>query len=282
MLYAFNEIATCLRENAEKAQTTWYCILKLYALEGIVRRANIHPKGNEMLIRGSLITRAWALPHHRPVEDIDFLADYPKDSTRGIAFIREMLAYNLEDFITYHVDKIIITPTWVDTPLPGERITLPATALGEDFTLQIDLAYDDPVVPTAMQWEYPTLIPAWKTVIHTIRPELACAWKVHGLFEFWNRHNTSWEMKDLYDIYLIINAFKLDEAVFQGALQIAFAHRQTPLSVYDRILKGTFGQSKGTLKGWDKFYRKRDGRLLVENHFVLLEKVRAFLDKFFV
>jgi transcription elongation factor GreA-like protein len=113
-------------------------------------------------------------------------------------------------------------------------------------------------------------------------PELACAWKVHGLFEFWNRRSTAWEMKDLYDIYLLINQFQFNDSIFAKALQQAFEDRKTPMTVYKRVLEGVFGQSKGTEKAWAKFVAKRDNRLLVENHYVLLEKVRAFLDKFFI
>jgi hypothetical protein len=275
-------ITTCLQAEAMKSQTSWEYVLKLYALEGMIRRGAIHPKAHEVITRGSLITRAWAYPHYRPVDDVDFLMDYPIDSERGIGFIREMLAYDLGDFIEYDLDKIEVVPTWVETPLPGERIFVPAKALGQDFLLQIDLAYNDPLLPPAVVWSYPCLVPEWKTNIHTITPELALAWKVHGLFEFIGKGSTAWDMKDLYDIYLIISNCLINDLIFADALQMAFQDRRTPMHVYRRVLEGTFGQSKGTLKGWEKFVLKRQNRLLVANHFELLEKVRAFLDKFFI
>lgn len=275
-------IRACLQAEAIKSQTSWEYVLKLYALEGMIRRVAMHPQTSEVIIRGSLITRAWVYPHHRPVDDVDFLMDYPIDSVRGIGFIREMLAYDLGDFIAYEADKIEVVPTWVETPLPGERIFVPAKALGQDFLLQIDLAYNDPLLPPAFAWNYPTLIPEWHTNIHTIVPELALAWKVHGLFEFTGKGSTAWDMKDLYDIYLIISNCSINDLIFADALQMAFQDRRTPMRVYRRVLDGTFGQSKGTLKGWEKFVLKRQNRLIVANHFELLEKVRAFLDKFFI
>jgi hypothetical protein len=166
--YTLPDIEQYLQQEAENSQTSWEYITKLYALEGLVRRASMHPKAAEIIIRGSLITRAWVLPHYRPVDDVDFLADYPFDTTRGVGFIREMLRYDLDDFLTYDTENLEIVPTWVETPLPGERIFVKAKGLGQNFTLQIDLAYNDPLVPPAIVWEYPTLIPAWKTPIHTI------------------------------------------------------------------------------------------------------------------
>ncbi len=276
------DIRTCLQKEATNSGTSWDYILKLYALEGIIRRLSLHLQAGELVVRGSLITRAWVQPHYRPVDDIDFLADYARDAKRGLSFINEILAYDLQDFITYQVNAISVVPTWVDTPLPGERLFVPTTVFGQNLTLQIDLAYDDPLVPSSVQRTYPMLIPVWKAPIYTIRPELACAWKVHGLFEFWGRRSTAWEMKDLYDIYLISQAFPFDKAHFSEALRMAFSHRKTPLSVYKRVLEGTFGQSKGTEKAWGRFYAKRDGRVIVANHKELLEKVRFFLDDYFL
>lgn len=282
MLSTSQDIQNYLQKMAIESQSSEAYIFKLYALEGIVRRIALHPQKHEVILRGSLITRVWALPHYRPVDDIDFLFDYAFDDVRGIKFVQDIFSYQVEDFITYLPEKIEIVPTWVETPLPGARAFIPAEVFGQTFTLQIDLAYDDPLVPPAVLWEYPMLLPNQKVVIYTIRPELACAWKVHGLFEFWNRRSTAWEMKDLYDIYLIINAFELDEAAFAEALEIAFSNRGTPMHVYKRVLEGVFGQSKGSQKNWEKFVLKRQNHLLFDNHLSLLGEVRAFLDKFFI
>ncbi len=257
-------------------------MLKLYGLESIVRRLALHPAKHEIVVRGSFITRVWAMRDYRPVDDLDFLFDFAPDSARGMTLLREILAYPLDDSVTYLPEQMHITPTWVETPLPGERVVIPTRIFGRDFELQIDLAYHDPLVPPAMLWAYPTLLPAQEAEIYTIRPELACAWKVHGLFEFWNRRSTAWELKDLYDIYLIHKHKPIDEFVFAEALEVAFENRGTPMYVYKRVLEGVFGQSKGTQKRWEKFLLKRNGRVLFDSPQDLLLVVRAFLDKFFV
>jgi hypothetical protein len=269
-----NQIALDFQLNPEY-------IFKLYALEGLVRRTPLMAEADKMIIRGSFITSNWVKPHFRAVNDLDFLADYPIDTARGESYIRQLLTVDLADGLHFFPNELQVEDTWTDTPLPGQRYQIPARLFDFEFLLQIDLAFNDPLIPPAIWWEYPALLSELSTTIRTVRPELALAWKVHGLFEFWDKGGT-WQIKDLYDIYLIIKTQILDNEVFREALRIAFSDRNTPMHLYQRVLAGEFGQSTNTRKHWQRFVNKMEGKLTISSHFELLAEVRKYLDGFFI
>ena len=272
-----------LEKIAEKSNTSLDYILNLYALEGIARRISYLPDAESVIIRGSLITRSWVYPYFRKVNDLDLMGIYPYDAKRGIDFIRRALdVNNIADGLHCFPDGLVTEDIWVESEFPGHRFYFPVGLCGYQLTIQADISYNDPLIPPPFWWEYPALLPELNMKIHTISPELALSWKVHGLFETWNTKGGVWRVKDLYDIFLIIKTQKPDEKSFAEALKIAFIDRKTPFYLYQRILDGEFGLSKGSRKAWEKFAVKQQNADIPENHLDVLTEIRKFLDPFFI
>lgn len=121
-------------------------ISKLYALEGLLRRAAFLPDMDTMVIRGSLITRAWVLPLYRRVDDLDLMAVYPFDAERGEDFVWRIMQVQMEDGLQIFSEKLQIEPIWENTEFPGRRFLVPVKYASYEFNLQIDLAFNDPLV----------------------------------------------------------------------------------------------------------------------------------------
>ncbi|MFN0203454.1 MAG: nucleotidyl transferase AbiEii/AbiGii toxin family protein [Bacteroidia bacterium] len=261
--------------------TDFDSLLKLYVLEGIARRSAQLTQAEEVILRGSLLTRAWTKPHFRQVRDLDFMAIYPFDEKRATDFVHSLCLVNLDDEIQIFPDQMKTEVIWEETVSPGVRYLFPVKIADIYLEIQIDMSFNDPLVPPAIWWEYPGLLNI-PTKIHTIRPELALAWKVHGLFEFWDLKAGQWKAKDLYDIYLIWKYQKLADALFEQALFTAFEDRKMPLTLYNRVLNNEFGQSKGSHKGWKKFLKNTPHPPETENHLQILSQLRTYLDPFFL
>ena len=137
-----------------------------------------------------------------------------------------------------------------------------------------------PLIPPAVFQEYQILL-GDKMQIFTITPELACAWKIHGLFEFWDQ-GFRWQAKTLYDIFVIMDTHELDVKLLKPAIKVAFEDRNTPFEVYQRVLNGEFGHSRGARRGWEKLLESHEGRILYRDFKPLLAKIRSVIDDIFI
>lgn len=273
-----------LEQLAISTQVSLAYVQKLYVLEHILQQISLSPDAHTMIVRGSLITRAWVMPtYERLVKDLDLMACYAFDAVRGIDFIKRALALPIpsDDVVILH-KQLTIETTWENTALPGHRFLVPVQAFGQLLEVQIDLAYNDPLVPPAIWWQYPTVLPNSFLNVHTIRPELACAWKVQGLFEFWQTKGGKWRTKDLYDIFILLQSVPMDQHMLTQAIKVAFEDRQTPWKVYQRVLDGEFGLSKGSRKAWTKLSNQYKGKIGINSHLEVLTGIRKVLDPIFI
>ena len=242
-----------LAEVAVAEQQPLTEIQRLYALEGVLRRVARLPDRETLVLRGSLMTRLWARPGHRVADDIDFVATFAFDLDRAVSMMRAALAMaDCDDGVAFVPELFQSEATWIETPFPGVRFTVPCSVGDYRCLVQIDMGFADPLVPPAEWLDYPSVLPELNARVLACRPELGCAWKIHGLFEM-----SSWRKKDLYDVYLILRNTSLDLALFQEAVRVAFESRQTPLRTVQRLLEGDFGASKSSARNWRSFRRKR-------------------------
>lgn len=272
-------LTNTLQNIAQKQNLSYQYILKLYALERTLARfSQLNDKS--IIVRGSLITRNWGFPKHfRKVQDLDFLIDMSFDENVGKEFIQKILAIDLEDFLyfekEYKIDKI-----WGETENPGLRFVLPICICNKKMQFQIDVAFNDPLIPQAIYWNYPDIF-GEKIQVQSILPELACAWKIHGLFEFWDK-GYRWQAKTLYDIFIMLDTQEFDNRMFKKAIEIAFKDRKTPFEVYNRIFYDKFGMSKSSKKHWEKWLLENEGRISYPTFDPMLKLMRKKVDSIFL
>lgn len=268
-----------LQKLAQKQVLSYAYIIRLHVLECILARFALLKEKN-IVVRGSLITRAWTFPKHfRKVQDLDFLVDAPFDEEKGKEFVQKMLAIDLEDDLILGEDYKVYQ-IWEETENPGLRFEISAQFQESQMEFQIDVAFNDPLIPRAIEWDYPTLL-GTKIRVKTILPELACAWKIHGLFEFWDK-GFRWQVKTLYDVFIILDTQSLDREIFKKAIEIAFKDRKTPFEVYQRVLSGEFGASKGSQKAWEKWLAENEGKIPYPTFEPMIALMREHVDAIFL
>lgn len=252
-------------------------LLHRHAMEALVHRVAEAAEGDELVLRGSLLTRLWARPAYRPALDIDYVTTYAFDPDRAEAAIRLACSAGAsDDGVEFLPDAIAGEVTWADTPFPGTRLRVPAIVGEVRLVLQIDVGYGDPLVPPPVRVELPTLWPRPAARVLACRPELGCAWKVHGLFEF-----AHWRAKDLHDVYLIARNTPLDRAMLTEALRVAFESRGTPLADALRLFRGEFGASRGSRAKWRAFRRERADPSIPADHREVVRFVAEILHPVF-
>lgn len=274
-----------LQDYAQRHQMDIEDAKRLYVLEQLARcisRILISQEQPAFIFRGSLILQNWVYPKKRVVKDLDFLGMDGFDMAACKQLITQALGSNEHcSAVEFYPSKMALIKTWVETDFPGTRIIIPYRFLGDEDTIQMDFGFDDTVYPKPIIHEYQTMLDDVSFPIPTVSPEIALAWKVHGLFEFWDK-GYRWSSKTLYDIHLILTELTIDKELFGKVIGIAFEDKNTPMWTYRRVFNGQFGLSKSSRRTWKVFLRKNGLDDFPWTHLEILEIHREFLDEFFI
>jgi hypothetical protein len=197
-------------------------VLRHYVLEGVLRRVAQLPNAADFVLRGSMLTRAWVAPRRRAAQDLDFVGTFAHDVGETARRFLPAMAAGGDDAVCIDAASLRASGIWLKTAFPGVRLSVRAGFGTADRLLQIDVGFNDPLVPPPYRWDYPTLLPGSPLQPWCVRPETAAAWKLHGLAEM-GPHG--WRPKDLADLDLILQAMPLVHADLVAALRAAFLSR---------------------------------------------------------
>ncbi len=212
------------------------------ALHAWLRRAARHPAAaDRLLLRGSLLLRAWCPGRARPAADVDYLVlgAFDADATAQLAHAIAALPDDSPPFVIERTEL-----TWAETAFPGVRAHVRVGGAEQHADgFHVDFAYGDPLS-----------LPPRPVRIDGVGEVLACAaetlfaWKLHGLVEFGAGR---WRAKDLYDLDLMWHSLALDRAALGPAVDLAFASRSLPLAALgDFRTRATWGTSRGGVRKW--------------------------------
>lgn len=226
-------------------------------LEAAIARVASSDLKNHLLLRGSFLTSHWVGPGIRKCDDLDFLAleSFKNPSQHFARFVdrfRSALAQSLDDHVTFLVDQMTEEIIFEETLSPGLRFQIPFESdnLRTQPLLQIDFGFNDPLPEPQPTFEFQTA--AGNVSLTGSSPELAFAWKLHGLVE---RDGLGWRAKDLADLWLLQNQFQFDQDKLSAAIKVAFESRDGPLWRLDRLIRKQVGKSSGSRRRYARFLK---------------------------
>ena len=184
--------------------------LRHHLMRGVIER--VARTSKDFVLRGGYLTREWIDPLPRPTEDLDFVGDFTFDIDDTVERLRPALEYKLDDGIRIDPPRLVARGIWLDTKFPGVHVDLAIGIERADQRLGIDIGFNDPLVPPAVEWPNGARV---------VRPETQLAWKLHGLVEM----REQWRAKDLADSWLIATRVALDSHALPPAIEAAFTSR---------------------------------------------------------
>jgi hypothetical protein len=211
-----------LAELAEALGSPPEEVVRHHVLEGVLRRLARLQNTADFVLRGSMLTRAWVAPQRRIADDLDFVGTFPHDVEQTKQKFAPALSMAEEDDVCLDPASLRAQPLWAKTAFPGARLMFRAGLGVPDQVIQIDVGFNDPLVPPPYLYDYQTVLPGPSIRLWAVRPETAVAWKLHCLAEM-GPHG--WRPKDLHDLYLISLATPLDFATLPPAIEAAFLSR---------------------------------------------------------
>ncbi|MBD2487928.1 nucleotidyl transferase AbiEii/AbiGii toxin family protein [Aulosira sp. FACHB-615] len=250
-------------------------VLNYHLLESLLRRVANSTHTADLVLRGGMLTRLWVPPGHRIAVDVDFLGLYPFDIESTTKRFRELLATEgFSDGVVFHLESLESYGIWLEDPFPGVRLQLDASVLDYRQKLQIDVGFNDPLVPPAQWIEYPTLVTAEPVKLLAARPELMAGWKLHGLIE---QGAKRWRGKDLYDLMLLATVVPLDKTLLPEAIKIAFSSHNADLQEVLTILSQPQWWNTGkNRRNWRYYCRKVPTQIMPDDFMTVVAKVTDY------
>ncbi|MFJ2577321.1 nucleotidyl transferase AbiEii/AbiGii toxin family protein [Kitasatospora aureofaciens] len=164
-----------------------------------------------LVLRGSVLLRAWYGEEAREPGDLDFVvrpADWLLEDERtdrmigelaaGAEQLSEQLAEKLSGQggrVRLHANRAVCDEIWTYGRVPGRRLVLPWTAPGvPEGTVQLDFVFTEHLPAEPQRCE----LPGVDGELVTATPELSLAWKI-----LWLISDNHPQGKDLYDAVLL-------------------------------------------------------------------------------
>ena len=223
----------------------------LYRLSLSAYRENFFLKGGALLFSHERFAA-------RPTRDMDFLGDHiSRDKENIKRIMHEICSIECEeDGMTFECgeDEIWLEDITVEKEYNGTRVHMTAhmDTIVQQFS--IDVGFGDVIVPQPAQLDYPLLIEGLPAVnVEAYSLETVVAEKFQTMID---RGTINSRMKDFFDVYTILKADKVDEALLKEAVAEVFANRGTEMDADNVVFSDGFAQDGMRQTMWKAYLKK--------------------------
>ncbi|WP_211244585.1 nucleotidyl transferase AbiEii/AbiGii toxin family protein [Actinospica robiniae] len=206
------------RFEDQQTHRRWYAARRS-ALDTVLAAVSDSPYADSLVLRGSILLRAWYGRAAREPGDLDFVVvpESRRIEEYGTTLMLEGIAAAAQQAssrsdITISAKAAVTEDIWTYDRVPGRRLLLPWKAEGlPGGWVQLDFVFNEhlPIAPEA------TVIPAAgrpSTLLLAVTPELSLIWKI-----MWLVTDIHPQGKDLYDAVLLAEHTTFSYEMLQAA-----------------------------------------------------------------
>ena len=251
-------------------------LLQYFAIERFLYRFSLSPYGEQFVLKGAQMLRAWAAPLARPTMDVDMLAGQTANTTENLArIVRECCEIEVNDGVLFDTSSVRGEAIRKGAEYQGVRVRVRAMLGKIRLNVQVDFGFGDVVVPGPVPTELPQLLDLGAPRLLGYTPESSVAEKFQAMVAL-DVANT--RIKDFYDIWSLSRVRVFDGAMIAAAISATFKKRATPLPQgAPPALTEAFSRDPEKQRLWQAFLRK--GRLEAEGKGLpeVVDEIRDFL-----
>lgn len=247
-------------------------MLTLYAQQGLLARLEASHYREQFVLKGALSLFARYRQMARPTEDIDLAAhDLPNTVPTVVAVFEDLCVEPYSDGLVF--EPTTITARVINEMLeyPGVSLLIRATLGRSRVALQLDVSFGNAITPEPTSITFPALLIDDPVRVRVYPLETVIAEKFAALVEI---GEATTRMKDLYDLYTILERETFQSRLMRLAFERSFTARQTPRGDVTTILSADFASSSDLTRRWRQ-YRTRTGLIAPELP-IVMDRIRAF------
>jgi len=249
-------------------------LLQYYGMERFLYRLSRSTHKDEFVLKGALMLQSLGSVLSRPTMDIDLLCKLSNQHELMARVIRECMATEVADGMTYDADSLTTEEIIQNAAFPGIRIKFIGHLGTARLNFQIDVGFGDAVTPGPIWINYPDLLDFGTPRILAYPPETAIAEKLQIMVD---RDTANSRMKDFFDLEMMAKHLTFDGATLLEAVKATFKTRNCEIPMSPPLaLTFQFGSSPEKATQWRAFLRKlRIDDVMSFDH--AIEQLAAFL-----
>jgi len=244
-----------LKNISQELKVDYQIVLTRYAIERFLYRLSCSKHQDSFILKGAMLLIAHTHSKYRPTRDLDLLGfgEYSDSVLRKT--IGEICMVNVpDDAVTYLPETITIMDVREESEYDGKRVKLQARIGKARITVQIDIAFGDAVFPKPKRIDYPTLLSFPKPHIRAYPLEAVIAEKLEAMVSLGIINS---RMKDIYDVYTIIESYDFNGEILSRSIEETFGRRKTTLPLNTPIVfSKEFTQDTIKKNQWAGFFQK--------------------------
>jgi hypothetical protein len=226
-------------------------VLTRFALERLLDRLSRSPHAEQFVLKGGMLVMIWFDEPLRATRDLDLLGFGDPTPDRLRATFAEILAIPSDDAIAFDAAGLTAMPIRAADEYGGVRLRTTATLANARIPVVIDVAFGDAIEPGLLTIDYPALLDLPPPRIRAYAPETVIAEKFQAMVAL-GRANS--RMKDVFDVWSLLNAYDVDVVRMADAFAATFARRATPLPVEEPdVLTPAFAADPSKARQWRAF-----------------------------
>ena len=250
---------TKLLNLARKTKGADYNLILLrFVQERFLYRLSLSAYRDNFFLKGGALLFAHERFAARPTRDMDFLGDHISRDRENIKRIMlEICSIECEeDGVTFECgeEDIWLEDITIEQEYNGTRVHMTAHMDTIVQPFSIDVGFGDVIVPQPAHLDYPLLLEGLPAVnVEAYSLETVVAEKFQTMID---RGTINSRMKDFFDVYTILKADKVDDALLKEAMVEVFANRGTQMDADNVVFSEDFVQDETRQNMW-KAYLKR-------------------------
>lgn len=226
-------------------------VLTRFALERLLDRLSRSPHAERFVLKGGMLVMVWFDEPLRGTRDLDLLG-FGDPTPEGLRVtFAEILAMAGDDALVFDHAGLTVAQIREADQYGGVRLRTTAALADARIPVVIDIAFGDAVEPGLLSIEYPVLLDLPRPRVRAYAPETVVAEKFHAMVSL-GRANT--RMKDLYDVWNLLQSYELETTRLAVALSATFERRDTALPEDPPDgLTPAFGEDPNKVRQWNAF-----------------------------
>ncbi len=244
-----------LRNKSREMRVSADTLLQFYAMERFLYRLAQSQYRDRFVLKGALLLLAWRMDHTRPTRDIDLLGftDNTLENLAGIVAVVCNTVPPNDDGLVFDSETLRTERIKEDADYAGVRATFLAYLGTSRIPMQIDVGFNDVVMPAPQTIEYPVLLTDPAPTLMGYTADSVVAEKFEAMVKLGAVNS---RMKDFFDIWLLSQQFSFSADRLSQAILATFERRGTSLHGLPVTLAPAFAGIGEKQIQWTAFLQK--------------------------
>lgn len=226
-------------------------LLTRFAHERFLYRLSLSQYRQRFALKGAMLMTTWFDDPHRPTRDLDLLGFGDPSPEVVLSVFREICAISADDAVIFDIEGATVERIRDDAQYDGLRIKAYAHVDGARVRIVVDIGFGDATEPGLSETELPVLLDFPPPRLRSYVRETVIAEKFEAMVVL-GRANS--RMKDLYDVWLLAQAFEFNDDKLARAIAATFERRKTPIP--EELPDGltlAFAEDPSKIQQWSAF-----------------------------